>query len=95
MASVFTWGQSWQNKQIIFYTDSQSITNIWRSGTCINKDIMRLVTVLSLFTAKLNINVLGLAFFGKMKFSNSGGAYGKGGNTKISLISWGVCDTRI
>ena len=58
VASVFTWGQSWQNKQIIFYTDSKSITNIWRSGTCINKDIMRLVRALFLFNAKFNINVL-------------------------------------
>ena len=51
---MFIWGQSWQDKQIIFHTDSQSITNIRRSGTC----IMRLVRALLLFTVKLNINVL-------------------------------------
>ena len=58
VASVFTWGHDWANQQILFYTDNLCITNVWRSGTCINKDIMRLVRALFYFTAKNNINIL-------------------------------------
>ena len=34
------------------------ITHVWKSGTCVNKDIMRLVRALFLFTANRNINIL-------------------------------------
>ena len=57
-ACVFTWGDEWRNKQILFYTDNQVITHIWKTGTSTNKDIMRLVRSLFLFSARRNINIL-------------------------------------
>ena len=56
--AVFIWGSEWKNKQILFYTDNMPITNIWKNGSCVNKDIMRLVRILFLFCAKSNINLL-------------------------------------
>lgn len=58
VAAVFTWGDHWQNQQILFYTDNLSITNIWKSGSCRDQDIMRLVRALFLFIANRNINIL-------------------------------------
>ena len=58
VACVFTWGDEWRNKQILFYTDNQVITHIWKTGTSTNKDIMRLVRALFLFSARRNINIL-------------------------------------
>ena len=51
-------GDNWANQQIVFFTDNQSVTEIWRSGCCKDKDMMRLVRALFLFTARRNINIL-------------------------------------
>ena len=58
LVAVFTWGDNWANQQIVFFTDNQSVTEIWRSGCCKDKDMMRLVRALFLFTARRNINIL-------------------------------------
>ena len=58
VAAVMTWGHRWHHQQILFYTDNLTITHIWRFGSCKNKDLMRLVRHMFLFTAKRNINVL-------------------------------------
>ena len=58
LAAVFSWGHEWSNKQILFFTDSQCVTTVWKSGTCRDKDIMKLVRALFLFSAKHNINIL-------------------------------------
>ena len=58
VAATFTWGGEWANKQILFFTDNQAITMIWQTGTCKDKDMMRLIRALFLFTAKNNINLL-------------------------------------
>ena len=58
VAAVCSWGSAWRNQQILFYTDSLSITQVWRSGTSSDRTIMTLVRFLFLFTARLNINVL-------------------------------------
>ena len=58
VAAVLTWGAGWSNKQILIYTDNEAITHIWRTRSCRNKDIMRLVRGLFLFTAKTNVNIL-------------------------------------
>ena len=57
-AAVITWGSSWRNKQIKFYTDNLVIVEVWKKGTCTNKNIMRLVRHLFFFTAKHNINII-------------------------------------
>ena len=58
VAAVFTWGSEWTNQQILIYTDNQAITYIWKSGTCRDKNIMRLIRALFTYTAKANINIL-------------------------------------
>ena len=58
VAAVMTWGDHWANQQILFFTDNLTITNIWKFGSCKNKDLMRLVRHLFLFTAQSNINIL-------------------------------------
>ena len=55
--AVFSWGKSWQDKQIMIYVDNLSITYIWLRG-CKCKVMMRLVRKLFLFTARHNINIL-------------------------------------
>ena len=58
MASVFTWGKHWHNKQIIINTDNLAITDIWKTGSSKDPDIMPLICALFLFFAKNNINIL-------------------------------------
>ena len=58
LAAVYTWGTHWAGQQIILYTDNQSLTYIWSTGSCKNKDIMRLIRAIFLFTAKHNTNLL-------------------------------------
>jgi hypothetical protein len=56
--AVRTWGRQWANQQILIHTDSESITFIWRTGTCKDKVMMRLIRALFFFAAAHNINIL-------------------------------------
>ena len=56
--AVRTWGAEWGNQQILIFTDSEVITQVWKSRTCRNKDIMRVVRAIFLFAAKHNTNIL-------------------------------------
>ena len=58
VVAVFTWGDQWQNKQILFHTDNESIVHVWQSGTSSNRNIMTLVRQLFFFCAQRNINIL-------------------------------------
>ena len=58
VAAVFTWGHVWVNQQVLFYTDNSCIVHVWKTGTCRNKDIMKLVRSLFLFAARRDINIL-------------------------------------
>ena len=53
-----SWGEEWHDQQIIIFTDNQAITHVWRTGTSVDRAIMKLVRFLFLFTARRNINVL-------------------------------------
>ena len=53
-----TWGSEWVDQQILIYTDNESITHVWRTGTCKDKTMMRIVRALFFFAAQHNINVL-------------------------------------
>ena len=56
--AVFTWGKVWKNRQILLFTDNESICQIWSTGSCKSKDIMNLVRHLFFFIAQHNINLL-------------------------------------
>ena len=58
VAAIFSWGKHLVNKAIIIYTDLKSIAHVWKSGTCRDKGIMRLVRALFMFAARHNINIL-------------------------------------
>lgn len=58
VAAVFTWGNDWCNRQVLFYTDNLVISKVWVSGSCRNKDIMALVRSLFMFSSQRNINIL-------------------------------------
>ena len=55
VAAVYSWGEEWHDQQIIIFTDNQAV---WRTGTSVDRAIMKLVRFLFLFTARRNINVL-------------------------------------
>ena len=56
--ALFTWGDELVNKQVEIHTDSLSMTLVWKTGTCKDKVVMKLVRALFLFAAKRNINIL-------------------------------------
>ena len=56
--ALHTWGDNWANRQIIILTDNKAITQVWSSGTCRDKVIMRLVRKIFFFAAKRNLNIL-------------------------------------
>ena len=58
VAAVVTWGHSWRDQQIILFTDNDSIVQVWKSGSCKDKDIMTLVRFCFRF-----LNVLILTFY--------------------------------
>ena len=57
-AALRIWGLEWVDRQILIYTDNESITHVWRTGTCKDKVMMRIVRALFFYAACHNINVL-------------------------------------
>jgi hypothetical protein len=57
-AAVFTWGDQWADQEVVIYTDNQSVVDIWVTGTCADKAMMKIIRSLFFFTAKRNINLL-------------------------------------
>ena len=58
VADVYTWGQTWHDRQVLFFTDNLSITQVWLTGSSRDRNIMCLVRFLFLFSARLNLNIL-------------------------------------
>ena len=58
VVATFTWGHEWRDQQILFFTDNSSIVHVWRTGSSSDPALMKLVRVLFLFSARLNINIL-------------------------------------
>ena len=56
--AVHTWGGEWANKQILFFTDSQSMVQVWQVGTSRDKVVMRIIREIFMVTAILNINLI-------------------------------------
>ena len=50
-AAVFTWGNAWEGKRIVFITDNLPITCIWHSGTSKATNLMILIRKMYLFAA--------------------------------------------
>lgn len=57
-AAVHTWGDRLRDTQIEIYTDSLSMTQVWITGSCKDKDVMHIIRALFFFTASRNINLL-------------------------------------
>ena len=58
VAATFLLGRKWENKQILFFTDNLSTTQVWLTNSSPNLLIMKLVWHLFFFSAHLNINIL-------------------------------------
>ena len=56
--AIFTWGDQLKNLQILILTDSLSMAQVWSTGSCKDKVVMRILRALFLFCARRNINVL-------------------------------------
>ena len=56
--AVITWADNLVNKQVVISTDNLDIVQVWSSGSCKDKVLMKLVRHLFLFIAKMNINIL-------------------------------------
>ena len=57
-AAVHTWGRDWANREVVVFTDNQSIIDIWASGTCPDKRMMGIVRAMFFFLARHNINLI-------------------------------------
>ena len=55
--AIFIWGTTWQDRDIVIYTDNKPITDIWLTGSTKNKEIMSLLRHLFYFLARRNTNV--------------------------------------
>ena len=56
--ALFLWGDSWVNNEILIFTDNQAVVDVWLSGTCKDKLMMKLIRCMFFFAAKRNINIL-------------------------------------
>ena len=50
-------GDPWRHSQVLVHTDSAVTGQVWKTGTCKDKDVLRVVRRLFLFTATRNIIV--------------------------------------
>ena len=57
-AAVYTWGAEWKNREVVVFTDNDSIIEVWKTGTCTNKYMMILVRALFFHAAQLNMNII-------------------------------------
>ena len=57
VASVMTWGTTWEGKRIVFITDNLPITQIWHIGTSRSKGIMFLVRKLHFLAAQWGFTI--------------------------------------
>ena len=55
--AVRVWGKGWFNSQIVVHTDSEVNTVTWKTGTCRDPDVMRVIRPMFLFAARHSINV--------------------------------------
>ena len=55
--AVKLWGQEWRDGQIVIHTDSQVMTEVWKKGTCRDKDVMRVVRPLFMLGASINLSI--------------------------------------
>ena len=57
-AAIYTWGDEWVNQEVVIFTDNQIVVDVWRTGTCDDKLMMRLVRCIFKHAAARNMNVI-------------------------------------
>ena len=55
--AVRLWGENWGHGHIVIHTDSEVNTHTWKTGSCRDKDVMRVIRALFLFSARRHLNV--------------------------------------
>ena len=68
-AAISTWAKHLSNKQILVYCDNLNIVTVWKTGTCKNPDIMKVIRALFFCCASYNINLLTEHIEGKINYS--------------------------
>ena len=56
--AIHTWGDMLRDTQVNIYTDSLSMTQVWKKGSCRDVTVMKIIRALFFFTASRNINLL-------------------------------------
>ena len=51
-AAVVTWGRQWAGRRVLIFTDNSCVVQVASSGTCKDKDMMRILRELFFFTAE-------------------------------------------
>ena len=65
-AAICTWAKFLANKQILVYCDNLNIVTVWKTGTCRNPHIMKVIRAVFLSCASHNINLLATHIEGKI-----------------------------
>ena len=57
LTATYTWGHQWSGKRIVFITDNEPITQIWKSGSSPNPPLMFLIRKLFFFAASHQFSI--------------------------------------
>lgn len=55
--AVKVWGREWRDGQVVIHTDSAVNTAVWKTGTCKDKDVMRVVRAMFMYAASINLSI--------------------------------------
>ena len=58
VTATLAWGAQWSKKRILFHCNNMAVCDIWKRGSCRNKEIMQLVRRLYFHAAACNFTVL-------------------------------------
>ena len=64
-AAVCVWGVDWRDAQVVIHTDSEVNTHVWKTGSCRDRDLMRVIRAMFMFAARHNISITLLHIPGK------------------------------
>ena len=57
-AAVYTWGDEWANQEVVIFSDNKTTVDVWRSGSCNDPLMMRIIRAIFFKAAKVNLNII-------------------------------------
>ena len=67
-SAISAWAKLLENKQILVHCDNLNIVTVWKTGTCKNPEIMKVIRALFFCCASHNINLLTEHIEGKINY---------------------------